>query len=265
MSNTSYIMNQKVNNLRSIIDNIDTTGHFENGINVPKVGTEFLDVNNETTTSNIGVLSNFDLQSTNSIINCYSVSSNGFVGEKITELQSIFVNNGIADGEGSTYLWGQRITPLIPTYPNSWGLTLNNICLNSSINGYIAIRLIPTSNACSMSYIRREMYTLNNPIQISNSGLICLNSIRFKANSSICVKIEGVRLLNDTINTTYGKTKLNIRVWGTDMENTEVYNEIFAYLDDEIDNVNTDYSVEIFSMAQFSCTGHAWLYENGFF
>jgi hypothetical protein len=49
------------------------------------------------------------------------------------------------------------------------------------------------------------------------------------------------------------------------MENTEVCNEIFAYLDDEIDAVNTDYSVEIYGMAQFSCTANAWLYENGLF
>jgi hypothetical protein len=278
MSNTSYILNQKINNIRSFIDNnsdieeqvslrSDLQANDFNIEGVTVIQSQFVETNSINSTENnqsLAVLADCDFQSTSKIDNTASVSSNGYTG-KSSELVNIFVNSGISDLEGATYQWGQRYTPFKPTFPHSWGISLNNICLNCKVNSYIALRVIPTSNASTSSYLRRELNTVNTPIKIENSDLIRLNFIKFKANSSISVKIEGVRLLNDTINTTYGKTKLNIRVWGTDMENTEVCNEIFAYLDDEIDAVNTDYSVEIYGMAQFSCTANAWLYENGFF
>ena len=136
---------------------------------------------------------------------------------------------------------------------------------NCKVNSYIALRIIPTSNASTSTYIRRELNTFNSPIKIENSDLIRLNSIKFKANSSISVKIEGCRLLNDTVNNAYGKTKLVLRVFGTNIGDEEVYNEISAYIDEEIDDINTDYSIEVYGMAQFSSTGTVWLYENGFF
>ena len=52
---------------------------------------------------------------------------------------------------------------------------------------------------------------------------------------------------------------------GASGKSEEVYNEISAYIDEEIDDINTDYSIEVYGMAQFSSTGTVWLYENGFF
>ena len=279
MSNTSYILNQKINNIRSFIDNTsdieeqvslrsDLQANDFNIEGATVIQTQFVETNSINSTENnqsLAVLADCDFQSTSKIDNTSSISSNGYTG-KSSELVNIFVNSGITDLEGATYQWGQRYTPsFTPTFPHSWGISLNNICLNCKVNSYIALRVIPTSNASTSSYLRRELNTVNTPIKIEHSDLIRLNSIKFKANSSISVKIEGCRLLNDAVNNTYGKTKLVLRIFGTDIGDGEVYNEISAFLDDEIDAVNTDYSVEIYGMAQFSCTANAWLYENGLF
>jgi hypothetical protein len=242
MSNTSYILNQKINNIRSFIDNnsdieevslrSDLQANSYNILGVSVVQSNFLETESLNSTENtvpISVLADVDFQNTANILNTYSISSNGYTG-KSSELVNIFVNSGIMDAEGQTYQWGQRYTPFTPTFPRSWGISLNNICLNCKVNSYIALRIIPTSNASTSTYIRRELNTFNSPIKIENSDLIRLNSIKFKANSSISVKIEGCRLLNDTVNNAYGKTKLVLRVFGTNIGDEEVYNEISAYI-----------------------------------
>ena len=277
MSNTSYIINQKINNIRSFIDNnteveevslrSDLQANEFNIEGVTVLQSHFIETNSLNSTETqapLSVLADTDFQSTANILNANSISSNGYIGKHVP-LTNIFIASGITDGENQTYQWGQRYVLFTPLYPDSWGLSLRNICLNCKGNSHLAIRIIPTSNAATSTYVRREMNTLGSGIKIQNAALIRLHSLKFKGNSSVRVQIEGCRLLNDNINHTYGKTKLILRVYGTDIDDEEVYNEISAYIDDEIDNVNTDYMIEIYSMAQYSCTGDAWLFENGNF
>ena len=244
MSNTSYILNQKINNIRSFIDN--ESDHIENIV-----------LRSDLEANNYRIVNVSNLQT-------HHLEANGYIGSHYT-LENIFISTGISDGEDQTYQWGQRYIALKPSFPESWAISLRNICLHCKVNSYLALRVIPTSNTTTVTYVRKECLTLNDPIKIENSHLIRLSSQKLKANTSMRVKVEGCRLLKDTVNHTYGKTKLQICVWGTSMDDEEIYNEITAYLDTEIDEVETEYSVEIYSMAQFSTAGTAWVYENGFF
>jgi hypothetical protein len=285
MSSSSYILNQRINNILSTINKQNDDGNESlsqsvslssdlqaNSFNIVNSSVisagiiETRQIDSAEDSIPVQILADLEFLDENSINSCSKISSSGYRGNDVV-LTNMFVSSGIQDGEGSTYQWGQNFQPFTPLFPDSWGITLRNLNVSTTSNSLIALRIIPTSNSTICSYIRRELNSLADPIFVDGSSLIRLHTNKFKTNSSLTVKIEGCRPFIDSMKQRRGKTQFNIRIFGTESgEEKPVYNEIVCFLKNERLSTETEYSIEIFSMGQWGQPGgEAWIYENGFF
>jgi hypothetical protein len=277
MSSSSYITNQRINNILSIINQQNDGGSETQSVSLSSdlQANSFKIVNSSVISAGIietrqidsaesipvEILADLEFLNENSINNCSEISSSGYRGNDVV-LTNMFVSSGLNDGEGSTYQWGQNFQPFSPLFPDSWGITLRNLNGSTTSNSLIALRIVPTSNNTVCSYIRRELANLVEPISIDGATLIRLHTKKFKSNTSLTVKIEGCRPFIDALNKRRGKTQFKIRVFGTESgaEEKPVCNEIVCF------STETEYSIEIYSMSQWGGRpGEAWIYENGFF
>ena len=312
MSNSPFIINQRVSNLQSsiaaisrgngesllsnpLVENLDFNSN--NALNISTVSSSTISTDKmeikSNNTSRILCEAGFDLKRESDIVGVKNLTAekiqsssleedasleilsdvnmqehelklSGITGQSI-ELSSFFNTVSVSDNEGAGYQWGQRYTPLIPKYPESWGVTLRNINMNTKKDCYLALRMNPLSNLSDITFVRREMNTIDDPIEINDTDVARLNTKKFKAGSSALVQIQGRRLMYSTERKTRGRTQLVVKVWGTDADDEAIYNEISCCLVDEVDDTDTSYSVEIYSTVQFSSLGNGWMYDKGLF
>ena len=313
MSNSPFIINQRVSNLQSsiaaisrgngesllsnpLVENLDFNSN--NALNISTVSSSTISTDKieikSNNTSRILCEAGFDLKRESDIVGVKNLTAekiqssssleedasleilsdvnmtehelklSGITGQSI-ELSSFFNTVSVSDNEGAGYQWGQRYTPLIPKYPESWGISLRNINMNTKKDCYLALRMNPLSNLSDITFVRREMNTIDEPIEINDSDVARLNTKKFKAGSSALVQIQGRRLMYSTERKIRGRTQLVVKVWGTDVDDDAIYNEISCCLVDEMDDTDTSYSVEIYSTVQFSSLGNGWMYDKGFF
>jgi hypothetical protein len=228
MSNSPYILNQKLTSLRSLLNN---SRQQHDDLEEPKPHI-----------------------------------ASGYIGKEIL-LQSVYAVVEKNDGEGHTYHHGQQFTSFKPIFPESWGLTLRNLHVSPTTNNYLALEIQSTINNGTCSYIRRELLSnTDQTVRISDADVICLHSQKFKKNSSLIVKIEGCRPFKNHTFDLYGKTCLLIRVWGIGIDDKQLYNEITATFDDDSNNhTSTNYITTVFTTNPFASLGTAWEYPDGFF
>ena len=232
MSNSPYILHQKLTSLRSLLNN-----NREN------------DEKNDENLDDLPLLQ----------------KASGYIGKEIT-LESVYAVVGKQDNEGHTYHHGQQCV-LAPTFSESWGLTLRNLHVSPTTNNHLALEIQSTTNNATCSYIRRELLSnTDQTIRINDADVICLHSQKFKKNSSLIIKIECCRPLKNHTYDLYGKTCLFIRVWGIGFDDKELYNEITASFNDDSNiSTTTNYTTTIFSTNPFASVGTAWVYLDGFF
>ena len=229
MSNSPYILNQRLTSMRSALNTIEEDKEDEH-LDEPKLQ-----------------------------------KATGYIGKEIT-LESVYAVVGKNDGEGHVYHHAQQYTSFTPTFPDSWGLTLRNLFVCPTTNNYLALEIQSTINNKTCSYIRRELLS-NTEQRISDADVICLHSQKFKKNTSLIIKIEGCRPFKNHTYELYGKTCVLIRVWGTSFDDQQLYNEITATFNDDSNttNTSTNYTTTIYSINPFPSEGNCWAYFEGFF
>ena len=142
-------------------------------------------------------------------------------------------------------------------------LTLRNIQVNCSSNNFLALELTTNKQTNSCSYIRREILSKVEK-ETLEADVICLHSEKFKKDSTLTIKVEGC---NSKQSHLYFEGRLGfvIRVWGIDMHEHPIYNEITAFLSETINENTTELVTTIFSLNPFASTAEGWLYDKGFF
>jgi len=174
------------------------------------------------------------------------------------EFNEVYAVPGKSDGEGRLYMHGQQSETFIPSIPGCWAINVHDIRVNSTSNNYLALELSNGLTTCS--FVRRDMLsTTQNVTERTDVGVICLHTKKFKKNTSVIVKVEGCRPLQNHLRGHYGNTCFIIRVWGIDFDNKPIHNEITAFLTNE-GNEN-EYVTTLFSVKPFASIGDAWVYD----